>query len=241
MRHGLTVLFALSTAFSLAAPARAADVGYYFNLADQLVDLPYPGTEFYGEVDLTLLALNNLLIEVNAYTSPGETDYQGNFITSPLVAGPNFGIQTFGVNSELVADEAQFDAFVALYDIVLPDNWTCSWGGVAGELGKFELWDTGTGGFRQDPLIVEIVPKPGAVIPAEFEIDSVFDFVELCPQGTYFAMHAAGFTTDPSYWETGYLNPVSAWFAVGPAAPEPGTVLIALMGLIPVVLRRKRR
>jgi hypothetical protein len=239
MRRGPTLILALFIAFTLAAPAHAADVGYYFNMAGELVDLPYPGTEFYGEVDLTLLALNDLLVEVNVYTNPGETDHLGNFFTSPIVPGQSFGIDKFGMNSTLIADEADFNTFASLYDITLPDTWSCIWGGVAGDLGKFEFWNTGPGGSRVDPLIIQIAPKIGAVIPVEFQIDSVLDFVELCPQGTYFSMHAGGFTTDPSYW-AGDTEPGSSYFAVT-TAPEPCTVLIALLAVLPAILHRKRR
>lgn len=239
MYRCLSCILALFVAFILSAPALAVDAGYYFNLGGELIDLPYPGTEFYGEVNLTLVALNNLLIEVNAYTSPGETDYLGNFFSSPIVPGPNFGIDKFGMNSELIANEADFNTFASLYDITLPQDWSCTWGGVAGELGKFELWDKGTGNSRQDPLVIQIAPKIGAVIPVQFQIDSVSDFVELCPQGTYFVMHVGSLSTGPSYWR-GDTEPGSSLFAVT-TVPEPCTVLIALLGLVPVVLRTKRR
>jgi len=222
-------LFALAFAAIAIVPAQAADVGFYFDSANELIDLPNPGTEFYGEVTLTLSSLNNLLIEVNAFTSPGENDSQGNYISSPLVPGDNFGIDKFGANSTLIASEADFNTFTSFYDIILPGQWSCSWGGVAGEMGKFEFWNTGTGGSRQDPLTVQITPKSGAIIPTALQIDSVFDFIELCPQGTYFAMHAGGFTCDSSYWESGSLNPESSFFAVT-VIPEPGTVLLVLLG-----------
>ena len=225
-------------------PVSAVDVGYYFDLSTELIDLPYPGSEFYGEVDLSLVSLNNLRVDVNAYRSPGEYDYLGNYITSPVVAGANFGIQKFGANSTLIASEEDYDTFMTLYDLTLPNKWDCTWGGVAGAFGKFEFWYTDTGHSRQDPLIILIAPKSGEVIPAEFEIDSVFDFVEMCPQGYYFSMHIGDISTDPSYWESGYVDPVSAFVAVSGdtyVIPEPATVLILLLGLVPVLLRVKRR
>jgi hypothetical protein len=222
--------------------ASTADAGFYFDASTELIDLPYPGTEFYGEVDLTLLSLNNLRVDVNAYTSPGEYDSLGNYITSPLVAGPNFGIMKFGINSSLVTSEADYDAFMELYDLTMPDNWGCEWGGVAGALGKFEFWYKNTGNSRQDPLVILFTPKDGVVIPTGFEIDSVFDFVEVCPQGTYFSMHVADFSTDPSYWDNGYVDPPSGYFAVSGdtyVVPEPAMLIVLLLAA--GLLRMKRR
>jgi hypothetical protein len=222
--------------------ASAVDVGFYFDASTELIDLPYPGTEFYGEVDLTLLSLNNLRVDVNAYTSPGEYDSLGNYITSPLVPGPNFGIMKFGINSSLVASEAGFDTFWSYYDLTLPDHWSCDWGGVAGAFGKFEFWYTDTGQSRQDPLVILITPKSGVVIPAGFEIDSVFDFVEMCPQGYYFSMHVGDLSTDPSYWDNGYTDVKSGFFAVSGdtyVIPEPGMLVVLLLAA--GLLRLKRR
>jgi hypothetical protein len=227
-----------------AASAYAIDVGYYFDVSNELSDLPYPGTEFYGEVDLSLLALNTLRVDVNAFASLGQDDYLGNYITSPLQAGSNFGIQKFGINSPLIASQGDFDAFCTYYDITLPNHWGFDWGGVAGELGKFEFWYNGTGNSRQDPLVILITPKIGAVIPTGFEIDSVFDFVEMCPQGTYFSMHVGGFSTDPSYWSDGCSDVNSAFFAVDGETyiiPEPATALILFLGLATLLLRARRR
>ena len=229
--------------FLAAASVSAVDVGYYFDMSKELIDLPYPGAEFYGEVDLSLLSLNNLRVDVNAYRSPGEDNCLGDYITSPLVAGPNFGIQKFGINSILIASQDDYNAFMSLYELGLPDDWNCKWGGVANEFGKFEFWYTGTGHSRQDPLVVLITPRSGAVIPPEFEIDSAFDFVEMCPQGYYFSMHVGDLSTDPSYWEDGYLNVVSAFFGVSTETlvPEPGTASLLLLGLAALLLRAKRR
>jgi len=223
-----------------ASPASAAsEAGYYFDLANELIDLPYPGNEFYGEVYLTLLETNHVRVEANVYTNIGENDRLGRFIQSPIVPGSNFGIDKFGMNSTLIANEEDFNTFMTLYDVVLPDRWGCSWGGVAGELGKFELWDTGTGNSRVDPFFIEITAKDGVVIPDQFAFNSLDAFIELCPQGTYFAMHAAGFTIDSSYWREGASNPESSFFAVSPLppsmVPEPGTLLLALIGLGTVV------
>jgi hypothetical protein len=243
MRRIHTVLVCVCLTLA-AASAYAVDAGFYFDASNELIDAMYPGMGFYGEVDLSLLSLNNLRVDVNAYVSPGEYDYLGNYITSPLVAGPNFGIQTFGINSTLIASQADFDAFCTYYDLILPDNWGCDWGGVAGEFGKFEFWYRGTGNSRQDPLVILITPRSGAVIPTQFEIDSVFDFVELCPQGYYFSMHVGDFSTDPSYWDEGCFDVDSAFFAVSGdtlVIPEPATVLIAALGLASVLTRAKQR
>ena len=228
------------------SPAAAADVGYYFDLSNELIDLPYPGSEFYGEVDLSLLFLNNLRIDVNAYVSPGEYDYLGNYISSPLVAGLNFGIDKFGANSSLISSSGDFDTFMSLYDVTMPADWGCKWGGVAGELGKFEFWYKGTGDSRQDPLVILIAPKSGVVIPEEFVIDSVDLFVEECPQGYCFSMHVGDLSTDPAYWETGHSNVESAFFAASGdgdtlIVPEPATSVILLVGTAALVLRMKRR
>lgn len=245
-RYLVAAAFALCFVFAASSvSATIPDAAYYFNLANELVDLPYPGNEFYGEVDLTLTSLNNVRIDVNAYVSPGEYDAIGNFIFSPLVAGPNFGIDKFGMNSCLIASQDDYDTFMSYYDMTLPSSWGVTWGGVAGELGKFEFWYKGTGDSRMDPLVILITPKIGVTIPTEYMIDDVGLFVEECPQGTLFAMHVGDFTVDSSYWESESFNPESSFFAVGGDSdtfiPEPATVCLVLAGLGAVVVRRRRR
>ena len=223
--------------------AWADDVAYYFNESNELIDLTYPGTEFYGEVDLSLIALNELHIEVNVYVSPGEFDSLGTYITSPLVPGSKFGIQKFGANSALIVTEDDYNTFLSLYDVGMPKQWSCEYGTMADGFGVFEFWYTGLGNWRVDPLVIDIVPKEGAVIPAEFEIDSVFDFVEASELGYYFCMHVADFTVDPSYWDNGFTDVESAFFGVGgdTLVPEPSSVFIVFFGLTAVVFLRRRR
>ena len=240
------VLLGLLGVIAISGPASAADIAFYFDLGGtELIDLDYPGSQFYGEVGLSLTAPCSLLIEANAFRSPGETDSLGNFISSPLVAGSNFGIDKFGMNSTLIASEADYNNFVAFYDLTLSDGWNMQWGGVAGDLGKFEFWYSGTGSTRQDPLIIELAPIDCATTPEQFKFSSVLDFVELCPQGTYFAMHVGDFTTDPSYWREGAVNPESSYIGVSPVppyvVPEPAMVTLALLALAPLALRSKRR
>jgi hypothetical protein len=247
-RCSVLVLICCLVSFALITnPAHAADIGLYFQWSGELIEMPYPGTEFYGEVALTHVSLNNLLIDINAYTSPQEYDFLGNLVTSPLVAGSNFGIDKFGMNSTLINSEADFDAFVGLYDVSMPDDWGCKWGGVAGEFGKFEFWYTGTGNSRVDPLAISITPKTGAVIPVEYQITSASDFVEMCPQGYYFSMHAAGFTTDPSYWQSGHSDVESSFLGVStesyviqPPIPEPSMVVLVVAALAAMTLRKRR-
>jgi len=101
-------------------------------------------------------------------------------------------------------------------------------------------------GSREDSLIIYISPKPGMDLTG-YEFDSVSAFVEPNAEGYYFAAHIAGFTTDPGFWENGYLNPESAYFAVGKCpngdmpiiTPEPACAVLIALGAAGIFIRKK--
>ena len=225
--------------------AYSDSVGYYFIYSNGLIDLPYPGNTFYAEVALQVLTPNHLDLYLNPYTAPGEFDTMGNFINSPLVAGSNFGVQKFAMDSTLISSREDFDNFLSLYDIIMPESWTCQYNGQVSDFGHFEFVDGGTGGTRQDPLIIQIIPKAGADLTG-YEFNSVFAFVEQNAAGYYFATHVAGFTTDSSYWDSGFVNPNSAYFAVGeydgemPIVPEPSLLMIFGASIVAMFIKKKQ-
>lgn len=236
----IVLLLTMTVTFSAAV---ADSIGYYFNFSNELIDLPYPGDTFYGEVHLNAPIDNHLQMNVNAYTSPGENNYLGNFVNSPLVAGPNFGIQQFAFDSTLILTEDDFDTFLSLYDVVIPDKWNCKFNGQVSEFGRFEFVYNGTGDTRQDPLLINISPKDGADLTG-YQFSSVMAFVEPNAAGYLFAAHIAGFTTDPAYWDEGFTDLESAYFAVtedpGPQIPEPTVIVLGTIGLIAFLKRRTR-
>ena len=71
-------------------------------------------------------------------------------------------------------------------------------------------------------------------------------FVQPNAVGNYFAAHIAGFTVDSAWWESGYSNPESAYFAVGPVGggnltlitPEPS---IMFGGAAALMMARKKK
>lgn len=227
---------ALVAIVSMTCACAFADVaGYYFNVSSELIDLTFPGDTFYGEVVLGLLGANQLAVNVNPFTAPSETDYLGNVINSPLLAGANFGIQAFSMGSALIATQNDFNTFLSLYDIEVPNNWGFSFDGQVSEFGRFDFVYEGTGSSRADPLAILITPKTGADLTG-YEFDSVMTFVEPNADGYSFAAHIAGFTVDSSWWEPGSSNPESAYFAV---TPEPSVMTAA--GFIALwMLKRKR-
>ncbi len=230
---GVMVLCAIVVATTIAGNLNAATIGFYFNESNNMIDLDPSGDTFYGEVVLESNAPNEITITVNPFTSPGENDYLGNFINSPLVEGPNFGVQAFMMNSTLIDDEDDFDTFVAVYDIVVPASWTYTYGNNADGFGWFEFDFEGSSN-RQDPLVIDISPKSGADVTG-YEINSVNDFIELNEKGYLFAAHIAGFTVDSSYWEN-EENIESSWFAV----PEPTTMTLLVFGSLALLRKRKK-
>ena len=46
--------------------------GFYFNHSNELIDLPYPGSIFYAEVQLQCPEPNHLDIYLNPFSWPGE-------------------------------------------------------------------------------------------------------------------------------------------------------------------------
>ena len=124
----LAILLVVST------NAYTDSVGYYFNVSNELIDLSYPGSLFYGEVVLNSASATNLIMDVNPFSAPAEVDYLGNIIGSPTLAGPNFGIQKFAFDSTLIITENDFNTFLALYDIVVPNNWGCDFNGQVSEI-----------------------------------------------------------------------------------------------------------
>ena len=235
MKH-LFVLVAAFVTMVAGGELNAATVGFYFNESNALVDLP-PGDTFYGEVVLEMDVPNEITITVNPFSSPGENDQLGNFINSPLVAGPNFGIQEFALNSTLINDEGDFDNFVNVYDIVVPSSWNYEYEKNISEFGLFEFVLAGTGSSRQDPLVIEISPKAGADLTG-YEFNSISDFVELNAEGYCFVAHIADFTVDPAYWEECQSNPESAYFAIR-VTPEPSMMVMVGFGLL-ALLRKKK-
>ena len=227
--------------------ARADSVGYYFLYSNELIDLPYPGDTFYGEVDLYLPEANHLEVYVNPFSWEGENDYLGNYILSPLVPNSPFGVQQFAMDSELVVTEEDWNDFVAVYDIGLPESWEYKYNGQIDDFGRFEFSYNGSGSTRQDPLLINISPKQGADLTG-YEFDTVFAFVEQNNAGYYFAAHIAGFTTNPSYWDNGNTDVESGYFAVGEydgrmpvIIPEPAMLSFLALSALGMWLKSMKR
>lgn len=236
MKTFLTI-FALAVALTVAFSSQSATIeSYYFNLSNTLVDLDPVGGEYYGEVLLEVTAPNTIEITVDPFDSLQTVDSQLNPISSPLVAGPNFGLQVFGMEIALSEDESEV---TDRYEIELPDGWSYTTDKNISEFGTFQLKFSGTGSTRQDPLEIVISPKAGADLTG-YEFNDVQEFIEVNPDGYYFVAHIADFTVDPAYVKRGLDEVVnSAWFAVGYEIPEPTTGAILAIGLLGLV-RRKR-
>jgi hypothetical protein len=240
-----TLMFVL-TAF-ICFYARADSVAYYFQYSNELIDMCYPGDTFYAGISLQCAEANHLDLRLNPFSAPGEYDCIGNYINSPLVAGSNFGVQKFAMDSTLISSREDFDNFMSLYDIMMPERWECQYNGQVSEFGHFEFVDSGTGGTRQDPLIVSIVPKAGAILTG-YEFDTALAFVEQNAAGYYFATHIADFTTDPAFWDNGSVNPNSAYFAVGECLngdmpiiiPEPAFMIVIGTGIAAIIIKKKQ-
>ena len=229
--------FAVAVALTVAFSSQSATIeSYYFNLSNTLVDLDPVGGEYYGEVSLEVTAPNTIEITVDPFDSLQIVDSQLNPISSPLVAGPNFGLQVFGMDIALSEDESEI---TDRYDIELPTGWSISTDQNISEFGTFDYKFSGTGSTRKDPLEIVISPKAGADLTG-FEFNDVQEFIELNPDGYHFVAHIADFTVDPSYVEGDLCEVVnSAYFAAGPPTPEPATSAILVIGMLRMI-RRKR-
>lgn len=244
MRFSIRMMM-LASATLIAFHAHADSIGYYFTFSNELVDLPYEDGTYYAGIDLECPKPNHLDLCINPFSSPGENDCMGNYVNSPLVATGNFGIQKFAMDSSLLTSRTDFDTFMSLYDILLPERWRCVFNGQVSEFGRFEFINAAAGS-REDSLIIYISPKPGMDLTG-YEFDSVSAFVEPNAEGYYFAAHIAGFTTDPGFWENGYLNPESAYFAVGKCpngdmpiiTPEPACAVLIALGAAGIFIRKK--
>ena len=231
-------LFVFLLVAAITFPAGALNsASYYFNLSNELVDLPYPGNTLYGEVHLDLPMNNHLEVNVNPFSWPGENNSSGDFVNSPLVASTNFGIQRFAMDSTLVTTEEDYDTFLTLYDIEIPVSWNMQFNGQISEFGRFEFIYSGTGNTRQDPLLISISPKDGADLTG-YEFDSVLAFVEPNASGYHFAAHIAGFTTDESYWRNGHTNVESGYFAI--VVPEPAVITLGVIGILALLKKRTK-
>lgn len=126
--------------------------------------------------------------------------------------GSNFGIQHFGLNSNLDLTTMTFD---------LPTNWSASFDRNGDGFGVFDVLLSGRGNSRQDPLLFSVTRVGGLLLTPED-----FEFPSDLPAGngqSQFVAHIAG-------WGTELNGQTSAWFGV----PEPATMLLlgsALLGL----------
>jgi hypothetical protein len=221
-------------ALTLSAHSATLEV-FHFNLSNTLVDLDPAGGEYYGEVVLEITAPNTIEIVVNPFDSTETVDALGVAISSPLVAGPNFGVQTFALNVALTDNESEI---TDRYDIELPTGWDYSTDANISEFGSFEFRTDGTGNTRQDPLEITIKPKAGADLTG-YEFSDVNEFIGANPERYLFAAHIAGFTVAPEYLEEGIdFAQESAWFGVT-EAPEPSMAIVMLIGLLTRRYRRK--
>ena len=236
MKTLLTIL-ALAVALTAVFSSQSATVeSYYFNLSNTLVDLDPAGGEYYGEVSLQITAPNTIQITVDPFDSLQTVDSQLNPVSSPLVAGPNFGLQAFGMDVALSEDES---AISNRYDINLPNGWSIKTDQNISEFGVFQFKFSGTGCNRQDPLEIVISPKAGADLTG-YEFNDVQEFIEINPDGYYFTAHIADFTVEPGYVERCRNQAVnSAYFAAGAQVPEPATGAVLAIGLLRLVRRKK--
>ena len=236
MKNVLTI-FALAFALSVGYSVQSATIeSYYFNLSNALIDLDPVGGEYYGEVLLEVTAPNTIEITVDPFDSLQIVDSQLNPISSPLVAGPNFGLQVFGMDIALSEDESEI---TDRYDIDLPTGWSISTDQNISEFGSFDFKFSGTGSTRKDPLEIVISPKAGEDLTG-YEFNDVQEFIELNPDSYYFVAHIADFTVDPAFVERGVDEVVnSAYFATGPHTPEPATGAILVIGMLRMIRRRR--
>lgn len=120
----------------------------------------------------------------------------------------NFGIQTFGFNTDLSLTTSMLS---------FPANWSWSRNKSQDGFGKFEWVFEGTGANRQDPLMITVSlgsNNPNAVVS---------NFVGWSQGGTsaLFAAHVAGYTASPG----------SHFVAATSVIPAPAAASLVFIGL----------
>lgn len=198
---------------ALAGTVQAASVSYFLDQSNALPD----GVN-YLQVTISdaVFGMDNEAIRFDVDLLPSLTS----------IAGSNFGIQSFGFNTLL-------DPTTVLNAITgLPTGWTKTEASNQDGFGEFELVNSGSGSFRQNPTLTFYISGIAG--------DSILDYVALSggnagEGNVYFASHVAGFL-DPG------TNATSAYFGGSAVVPVPAAVWLfgSALGLVAAIRRRQK-
>lgn len=189
-----------------AAPLHAASITYYLDQSN--TEGTWPDGVDYLSVTVS-----------DSLSNPGDIE----ILVTPLAAltvsaGANFGIQAFGFNSIHTLTAA---------NVVDPAGWSFGSGNMDG-FGAYQVQEAGTGGTRQNPLLLRITGVGGDA-PADYAIAGAGG-----AQGTYaFTAHVAGMSVGPG----------SAYFGGDTVVPVPAAawLLGPALGALGVLRRRARQ
>ncbi len=200
-------------ASTLSAPAQAATLSYVLDESNAAAGLPSDS----GYLRVSLADRGDGAIEVTVT------------ILEPLLdlAGPNFGLHSFGFNSDTqVLGSANISG--------LPSGWSVTTNRNQNGFGRFDLVVRARGGSRVSPTLSFAIVGPGD--------HSVFDYVAWSDghadeENRWFAAHVAGFETEP-----GPLGEplTSAFFAPSRAvipAPPAAWLFAAAIGVLGLARR----
>lgn len=205
-------LIALSILVSL--PAHGALVSYFLDQSNEDIALS-DGTN-YLRVDIEDVA-DDIRFTVNVLDA------------LLLIAGPNFGIQSFGFNF----DPAALGVLPTNISS-LPTGWTAGDDENQDGFGEFDLAVSGTGSTRQSPTLQFFITGIAGDTPESYAAASS----DMAGQGNvFFAAHVA----DYSEIFSDATGVDSAFFGGSTLVPLPGALPLLLTGLAGLVLVARRR
>lgn len=152
---------------------------------------------------------------------PTTVSFSVVIFTPPLIADTGFGIQKFGVNTNLV--DSSGNVPYANFEYTGPAGWSFGYAGAMDEFGVFEIRYLGSIFTRQDPLFFTVRLADGegggylGIVPE--------NFYEVNGGNFHYSALVYGFSYPGSNYD-------HAYFADGVMVPEPGTMLLLGSGLI---------